>query len=257
VASRARPRPSAASRALDAALRLFDSPRWPDRANRALTLHMLKHHAPAFFRAHRLGPSLEAALEDMAQAPLALPPWLDPDDVMARIDAAYLLAVHGRGAPALVAREVSHHVRALESAGLRLPAWLFARLAERVGVACEVKLEGPFPFRAELETHAYHLTHVVLLETEYLARRASKKSLAPVLDELEAVCAACLDERKWDVLGEVLFCLQAGGRAVPKRALAALRASQWPDGRFAEDDAPQAMHGHSTATALLALAHAT
>ncbi len=245
----------AASRALEAALRLMDSPRWPDRANRALTLHMLKHHAPRFFRAEGLRPALSAALDDLAQAPVALAPSLEPDEVMARLDAAYLLAVHGRPGPRLDAQAVTHHVRALEETGLRLPAWLFAGLAQRTGVACTVELGTAFPFREDLETHAYHLTHVVLLETEYLARAVRRRALAPVLDELEAVVSPCVAHEKWDVLGEVLFCLQAGGRPVPRRALAALRAVQQADGRFAERGAPESLHAHTTATALLALAH--
>src|SRR5262249_58922658 len=84
---RARPPPTgvAARRALAAFLRLTDGDEPWQIADRALTLHMLEGHAPAFFAAADVGPALVAAVARLVELPEALPPGLDAPDAMARV----------------------------------------------------------------------------------------------------------------------------------------------------------------------------
>src|SRR5262249_8919271 len=108
-----------ADRALAAFLDRTRGPASWQRADRALTLHMLETHAPRFFAEAGLAGELEAARAALAGVPRALAPDPTAPPAMARVDAAYLLS-DARELPSGLARS---------GAGPSGPARRFARPA--------------------------------------------------------------------------------------------------------------------------------
>jgi hypothetical protein len=114
-----------------------------------------------------------------------------------------------------------------------LHAWLISEM-----------LGQPRPYtRTGDELDLYWLAHRVLLGSDWLHRPYAD---AAVLDELQAAVPKLWWPPNPDLLGEVLFCLQNGGRDVAEEASRYANFQQ-PDGAF--------VHAHCTAVGLLVLAH--
>jgi len=227
------------------------------RADRALTLHMLQGLAPGTFAALRLKAPLARALRELTRVPRAFPDGLDEYESMARLDALYLRRIRALPVPRFSKAGLRRQIADQHQRGNDLHAWLMAGLARPLGVELEVTVRWMCRLGSPL-VPLYELTHLVLLETDYLraplpAERAAE--LAPRLEEGVAWAAA---RELWDVLGELAFCLAAAGRSPPDAVVAALLAAQQPDGHFEQagttgPDAPRE-RAHCTATCLLALA---
>ncbi len=251
--------------------RLTSTPHSYHLADRALTLHLLEGHAPGVFRALRLKPALTASLRALSGVPREFPPALDWFEVMARVDALYLRALRGLRVPAFDADGLAETLVRMESDGLFLPAWLCAQLARPLGLGHEVRVH-PAYWRQDPVLQLGLLTHVVLLETGYLARPLSVfvaldpfvtsadvdavDSAPTVLEALREGLAWALEERSWDLLAELVFCLEAAGEPAPPKALAALRRAQRKDGHFEEPGDGDRERAHTTAACLIALAGA-
>lgn len=215
------------------------------RAEKALTLHMLEHLAPVYFAERQLGPALDASLEALLDVPAHFGPNVDADEAMARLDALYLRKVRGLKPSGFDAAKLKAAcARAGEEQG-PLWAWLMGELAAPLGVDARV---GPGSL-ADQTLRLYHATHVVLIDTRYLALPAA---VDPVLAQALPRLAA---KGQWDLLAECLMCLARAGSAHPD-AVAALLKAQRNDGRICEDGMDDRAGDHCTAAGLLALAGA-
>lgn len=235
---------AAADRALAAFFAAMDGETSPQRAERALTLHMLAHLAPGYFAQRQLQPRLDASLDALLKVPAHFGPKIGADEAMARLDALYLRKIRGLSVrpfdPVQVARACA---RAGDEEG-PLWAWLMGALAAEIGVSARAE-PGPL---IDDTLRRYHLTHVVLLETRYLA--------APARDVgLGAEVADVARREQWDLLGECLMCLARAGIAHAE-GLAQLLAAQRNDGSFAETGSSPRAAAHCTAAGLLAVAGA-
>ena len=258
-------------------LRLTDSGQSCHRADRALTLHMLEHHAPRAFASLGGQEALDAALEGLRRVPTRFPKGLAWYELMARVDALYLRWLRDEGVPSPcrgegqgegrpsgqgktgVSQRVRFDRRGLISAIQRMDqrgqhglAWLLAALAVPLGV--EVAVRAPPP-TDDVEAHLASLTHDVLISTDYLTRGAEPP--APMLAVLREGARWAVDHRAWDTLGEVVFCLQAARQSVDAAWVDALLGAQKPDGRFEESRCRTGRErAHTTASCLVALAGA-
>ncbi|MBX7101197.1 MAG: M55 family metallopeptidase [Myxococcaceae bacterium] len=236
-----------AKKALQAFLALTSAPADEPRALRALTLFMLRGHAPDFFRAQRLGPVFDAALEALRAMPLELG-GLSAPVAMARLDALYVL--EAVGTPRTGATGLDATIAAC-AAELPLWAWLLSQLGAPLGLC------GRFPAPQGLDrlSELYFLTHLVLLETRYLSRPLAPAQLAPVLERLSLASDWAIAQGNLDIGAELAFCLRHAGEApTPElaRLTAFLVAAQGDDGSVFEPGDQGDPHG--TAAALLALA---
>jgi hypothetical protein len=239
-----------AARALEAFLRLTETGEEWHAADRAVALHCLASHAPAFFEAHGLEPRLYQALERLAQVPSDLPAGLGWEVVMARLDAHYFRALYGLPRPGLPRADVERAIASVarESA---LAGWVLAELAQALGLDVEV----PEPVGLVDAERTYWRTHQVLLWTSYLRDPLEAEGAEAALDELERTAPMRLVLGQIDAGAEMVFCLQAGGRRLDPALVEALAATQRDDGSFREedDDGPRE-HAHTTAVCLIALA---
>ncbi|GEM_PF-3194184 len=210
------------------------------RAELALTLHMIAHVAPRTFAEHQLRVSLPVV-------PTHFDGTLSDEEAMARLDMLYLRVVRGEAveAPKGLAEAV---MRAEDP----LWRWLMGQLAARLGVQTASGLDPRWPFSANARLHRYHLTHEILIATEYL-RLPVPEHLGPVLEELEGALPEL--EGQWDLLGECVMCLARAGRPAPA-AVKALKEAQLPDGSWAEAKSTAREAAHCTAAVLVALAGA-
>ncbi len=243
-----------ASRALEAMKKAMGGAASFQAAELALTLHMLQFLAPKFFEEHALGPQLDEALGALGNVPARFGPTLDTEEAMARLDALYLRAVRGLAVRDFQASEVIAAVDRAGEEGGPLWRWLMGALAARLGVTTVYAPQGRWPFKHHARTHLYHLTHVILIATEYL-RTPVPAALSPELDELEAALPALVIAESWDLLAECVMCLTRAGRPV-SLAVAALTAGQQADGSFFETGSTPRLTAHCTAAGLLALAGA-
>jgi hypothetical protein len=257
VLERAPPPPTGAParRALAAFLRHTDGDADWQLADRALVLHMLEAHAPDFFAAAGLGPTLERAVARLDGLSDALPPDLDPFVAMWRVDGVYVRACRGRPHPRLAG--LPGYVR---ENGSRAPlhAWLMWEMATQIGLV--ERLSFPLrPLRERSRVHdLYCLTHLFLLATWFLRRPLDVAEWAAEIEELLLAAPELVADQRFDLAAEVAFCLQLAGEgdsAENRAILAALVARQETDGTIknplpgvADEEA------HTTGTALLALA---
>lgn len=243
-----------AQRALEAFFRAMDGTRSHQRAELALTLHMLEFLAPQFFAEHKLKAPLAAALEGLKKVPAGFGAKLDPDEAMARLDALYLRKVRGleprKFSPVALKAAIAAASRQLGT----LYGWLMGELAAPLGVRARVTLSEQWPFRHDRVIHLYHLTHIVLVDTRYLMKSVPQ-NLVEELIELHGAMDGLEEKGCWDLLGECVFCLNRAGTPTP-RAVDALLGAQKSDGSFAEAGAGARSAAHCTAVGVLALAGA-
>ena len=244
----------AAKKALKAFFQAMDGTASHQRAELALTLHMLEGVAPKFFAEEQLAAPLKAALEGLKKVPATFPPSIDSDEAMARLDALYLRKVRGLEPRAFKPEAVKAAVLASGRQSGELYGWLMGELAFPLGVEARVPLSQRWPFRDERVIHLYHLTHIVLIDTRYLMTPVPE-ALVDELSELNGAMEELAAQRFWDLLGECVFCLARAGTPAP-HAVEALLAAQGPEGGFAEADASPRSAAHCTAVGVLALAGA-
>jgi hypothetical protein len=241
---------SRAARALEAFLRLTATDEEWHVADRAVTLHCLSCHAPAFFEAHGLAPLLDEALARLATVPSDFPDFLGWEVVMARLDAHYFRALYGLPRPELPVEAIRRAI-ARSTTESTLVGWLLGELAQALGLEVDV----PEPVGLADAERTYWRTHQVLLWTCYLRDPLEVDGAGEALDELERTLPMRLVMGQIDAGAEMVFCLQGGGRVVDPAMLDALGATQRDDGSFLDDaeDGPRE-HAHTTAVCLIALA---
>lgn len=240
-----------AARALHRFLALTETTLESHVADRAVTLHCLASHAPAFFEQHRLQPKLDQALEQLATIPATFPPELSWEIVMARLDALYFRALYGLPNPELPADDVRAACSRITNESL-LAGWLVSELAGALGVEVDVPDASTLTFGER----SYWRTHQVLLWTCYLRDPLDLEMAKDALDELERSLPTRLLFAQWDPAAEMIFCLQAGGREVSAEHLETLRRQQQPEGHFTDAvDADEREIAHCTAVCLIALAN--
>src|SRR5262249_22982421 len=100
-----------ARRALTKFLSLSEGPASWQRADRALTLHMLEGHAPRFFANEGVAPILDAAVRALATVPTNFPIGIDPTEAMARLDALYIQHERAAGTARLDDAALSRYIR--------------------------------------------------------------------------------------------------------------------------------------------------
>jgi D-amino peptidase len=237
-----------ADRALAAFLDRTRGPASWQRADRALTLHMLETYAPRFFAEAELAAVLGAARAALADVPRALAPDLTPPEAMARVDAAYLAG--GDLDPA----ELAACLGRLHP----LYAWLLCEIARQLGAA--VPDLPPFRPRSRVED-LYLETHRILLETRYLRRPLPTW---PPVERLVLAAPWVRAGRHVDLAAELCFCMQAAGEAACSEHadLIALVAAHQGEGGLVSDPSAAAapawdrprLEAHATAAALVAFA---
>jgi hypothetical protein len=243
----------AVGRAVGRAATLADSGSDFHRTDLALGLHMLHGVAPSVFHQLELHGLFSQALRRLDGVPTAFPPELEWFEVMARLDALYLRAIRGEAVKRFPKRAAVAAVERLRDGGQLLPAWLCAGLLEPLGPKVRVRLPAR-PFSDDRLARLAYLTHVVLLRTHYLAKKA--KVSGAVLDELAAAVPWAQRAQEWDLLGELVFCLLRCGRTVRPATIDALLGAQWPDGHFEDAQSDDRQRLHTTLSCLLALAAA-
>ncbi|MDP3503891.1 MAG: hypothetical protein Q8S33_26370 [Myxococcales bacterium] len=240
---------AACDRALERFLELTNTTLEAHISDRAVTLHCLRAHAPEFFEAHQLGPTLDAALEGLAALPSTFPADLPWEVVMARLDAHYFRALYGLENPPLPVADVRAAVAGVTEQSV-LAGWLLAELAGALGVDVEV----PDPSGLTGMERTYWRTHQILLWTSYLRDPLETEGADEALDELALALPVRLAWGEIDPAAEIIFCLQAAGRVVDPEFLERLLAEQRPDGRFVDSDSDDAREqAHCTAVCLIAL----
>jgi D-amino peptidase len=252
----------AADRALRAFLSLTEGEGDETRALRALTLHMLEGHAPGAFARRGLGPTLEAAVVALAEVPMALPPGLEPDVGMARLDAWYVRRERGLSHAPLAPSALRAYLESLDDEGHGLHAWLLGEIAASRGL--DVRL--PVPERAFRDmsrlVDLYWLTHLYLLDTRYLRAPLRDSHAAAWTEELLVATPWLLAQGHVDLAAEVAFCLQCAGEAgggAHEALLRLLITHQQSDGRLSDGTTGLASDegaAHATAGALIAFAGA-
>jgi D-amino peptidase len=256
-----------ARRALEALLARTDRANGADdwaRALRALTLHMLEGHAPAFFAAHQLGPVLAQAQRDLVSIPIEFPLALEPEQALARLDAVYVL--HERGSPVRPDGDaLARYIVAWRDRD-PLHAWLMGELGRQIGLPPPPPPERPFRPDHRIRD-LYRVTHLFLLATRYLRHPLPATSWESFTEQLLLAAPVLVEQGFLDLAAEVAICLQlAGEDHAPERSriLAALAVHQRADGSVIQLgdpdlDAQQRFRDetHCTAAALLAFATAT
>ncbi len=259
------PRQSEARRALTAFLSGSEGPDDWCRANRALTLHMLEGHAPAFFAAEDLAPVLGEAVERLALVPRDFPPALDPVQAMARLDAIYVL--HERGHPAPVdGDQLARFASTTRSSNVPF-AWLLGEIAHQIGLPGRLALP-PRPYRRGMRIiDLFWVTHQILLETRYLRKPLPARGWETATEELLLATPFVVENGHLDLAAQLCFCLTTAGEGrAPERErlLASLASHQNSRGEVIEDstarlrsaDVRRRLETHCTAAALLAFATA-
>jgi D-amino peptidase len=256
--SRAEP----AELALRAFLQLTEGSDEQSRVLRALTLHMLEGHAPGAFARWQLGPTLEQAVEALADVPRELGPQVEPGLGMARVDAWYVRHVRGLESAAPPAEQLRRYLELLEAEGFSIYAWLLGELALACGMDVRLtSLERP-PRGDSFPEDLYWLTHLFLLDTHYLHRPLSDARVPEWVEELLLFAPRLIAEGQADLGAEVALCLQCAGEAgggAHEALLEMIVRRQQPSGEVKDVVAQEESAwevAHTTAAAMLALAGA-
>jgi D-amino peptidase len=255
---RARPEPvgDAARRALAAFLRVTDGEASWQLADRALALHMLEGHAPAFFAAADLRATLEAAVDRAGRLPGELPPGLDPFEAMWRLDGAYVRA--SRGLAHSRFPELRDYARSIGDQDPTM-AWLLWQMATQAGWCEPIAFPERALRRYSRNLDLYWLTHLYLLATRYL-RAPLPAGWTSDTEELLLAAPELIATRHLDLAAEVAVCLQLAGEDDSDEHRALLRAladGQEPDGTIHDRTVQRRTpisDSHTTAIALMALA---
>ncbi len=214
---------------------------------------MLEFLAPRFFAEQALAASSKVAMASVTALSTAFGPELDGDEAMARLDGLYLRAVRGLPVESFDEEGLRRCLLGLEVREGSLWRWLMGELASKVGVR-EVVFAFPPAFSQGSMMHLYYLTHVVLIETDYLMKPVGS-ALCGELAQLEAALIPLIHAESWDLLSQCVMCLNRA-RKPAVHATKALCAAQRRDGSFAEASASPRAAAHCTAAAVLALAGA-
>ena len=242
-------------RALEAFLQRTDGDAPWQLADRCLTLQMLDSLAPKLSDRHGLRDKLSLCLSSLHRVPTGFPSDLEVDEAMSRLDALYLQALHGIALPQWSVPELDSYIRELcQTTEGRLPGWLMGEQAAILGVSARTEFEERFPFHnTDWSLHLYHLTHIILVDTDYFYRKAESKRYSEEIKHFTQAVDLTVQHGMWDILGEIEFCLAACGQK-NERALKGLRAAQRADGTWAEVPRVPRHEAHATAACLLALA---
>ncbi len=245
---------SPTERALSAFLQHTDGDCSWQRADRALTLQMLCSLAPRFSAQHALRNRLSESLHQLHRVPASFEPTVDIDEAMSRLDALYLLQLHGLSLPEWSSSELQSYIeQASVRPGGRLPAWLMGEQALLLGVKAQIIFSERYPFlEHEWALHLYHLTHLILVETSYFHRRAEPERYGEELRHFSQAVGLTVQHGMWDILAEIVFCQAACGQRSSK-AVTTLKAVQRGDGTWAETGAQERSLAHTTAACLIAL----
>lgn len=247
-----------AARALKAFLRHTDGGEAWQRADRALTLHMLEAHAPVFFRRHRLRPVLARAVAALTLFPSDFPMALEADEAMARLDGLYVRSERGE-ACAIDSESFAACLSSLMERGEVLHAWLLAEIAAQLGVEARPALPPRYFRHGDRLRDLYWLTHLFLLKTRYLRCPLPPHALGAEIEELFLATGWVVEQGLADLAAELAFCLQSAGehRSREHRSLLGfLSRRQSADGTIADEGDDVRGMSHSTAAALLAFAGA-
>src|SRR5262249_36245239 len=153
------------------------------RADRALTLHMLSGHAPRFFAAEGVGPALEASVRALAEVPTDFPPGIEATEAMARLDAIYVQHERGAGGARLDDAALTRYIRSIAESD-PVFAWLLGELAAQIGGTQPLVLERRPLRHAARIADLYWLTHLFLLETRYFRRPLPAHGFEAEIEEL-------------------------------------------------------------------------
>ena len=204
---------------------------------RTLTLQMLSRLVPLGFVQRGLDELLSASLSACSRVGYS---YESADRIQAGVDAWYCRQLAGLPHSPPDEGELRAALQWLADDDQLIYAWLIGEQAARCGLEVRVKLEEPRPLREHPLHDAYWLTHLVLLDSDYLARPLRHPDARTWGDELEALVPWLLREPNLDLAGEVALCLRFLGReAGPLRNLL--------------ERAGIGVDAHQQATALLAL----
>lgn len=249
-------------RTRDAFLRWTDHQSEFSRVLRALILHMLQCHAPAVFEALDLQVPLEKALAGLSAIGSELPPDLPAHLGMSRVDAWYLRQRRGLEGGRPEAEALGAYLHALHQHGQWSHAWLLGEMAHLLGVeAPRDKRQRPWRPISRLQD-LYWLTHLFLLETDYLGRPLEVEGWESTVEELFLAVPWILAREHTDLAGEVALCLQLAGEEASAEHAALVEfigARQQRDGTLMDGsmgDAPEVYADHATGVALLVQAGA-
>ncbi len=178
-------------------------------ALRTLTLQMLSRLVPLGFKDRGLDQVLSASLRACERVEYSFD---TADRLQAGVDAWYCRHLAGLPHSPPDPERLKAALQWLADDDQLIYAWLIGEQAARCGLDVRVKLENPRPLREHPLHDAYWLTHLVLLDTDYLARPLSHPDASTWGDELEQQVPWLLRERNLDLAGEVAFCLRFMGR---------------------------------------------
>ena len=204
---------------------------------RTLTLQMLSRLVPLGFRTRGLDEVLRASLKDCERVTYS---FESADRIQAGVDAWYCRHLAGLPHAPPDTEKLRAALQWLADDDQLIYAWLIGEQAHRCGLDVRVKLDAPRPLQEHLLHDAYWLTHLVLLDSDYLARPLSHPDAPAWGDELEQLVPWLLNDPNLDLAGEVAFCLRFMGRDAGPLLNLLERAGPGVD-------------AHQQATALLAL----
>ena len=241
-------------RGLEAFRRLFDGSAEWQLTDRALTLQMMSTLSSHWFERIGLEGELRDALDRLSGVSSEFESGLALDLAMSRLDALYLCRLNGRPVKTFDAAGLARYIEGAESAFGLLPAWLMGEQAYVLGVEARRELPEPFPFANQnWLLHLYHLTHILMLESDYFLRPGRVARRQDELAQLERAVPPLIAGQMWDLLAEAQMCFRAGGRFNPA-ADTALRAAQRADGSWSERLQGRREAAHTTAACLVAVA---
>jgi D-amino peptidase len=207
-----RTRAKTAKAVLDFFLGHTNGPAHWERALRALTLFMVRGHAPGFYAQHKLDRVFTTAVRRLDGIPRDLPAGLAAIDAMSRLDASWVEWAEGKKPALPAAEEARAFLAAVRERDGLLWAWVMSELAVQLGLDCKLTLEKPRPLReVSADEDLYWVTHLVLLETRYFSRPVGKGAFSEEAKELALAVGPALAVKEFDLLGELAFCLQALG----------------------------------------------
>lgn len=245
---------SASTRALGAFRRLSRGEEETTVALRALTLHMLAGLAPEFFARRRLRGSLEASIEALRSVPTTLDAEVEPDVMMARLDALYVRALHGDRVPLPAAKVLARRIAPIHAQS-RLYGWLLAQLAAKLGRRTAFAEQTMAECCVTPVEELYFATHELLLASDYCAQPLDAARFVVHAAQLKSRTKFVIDQGELDVGAEMAFCLtMLGRRREAMRLVKWLRRHQQPDGAVSEPANERFDALHTTAAAALAFA---